>query len=118
MTGQQTGKRDFRHPFRQRHNRRNGHSRRSAKENVNPQQVAPGNRFSMVSADAAMNLIMKTGLLVLLIAVAGDLNPVHTKVGLGKTGGCRAFTVHLRQSQKGAAIPRPGYELRQSAEGR
>ena len=107
VTSQQTGKRNFRHPFGQRHYGRNGHGGRTAEKDVDPELVAARNRFRMMSTDAAMNLIMESRLPVRLKPVAGKLDPVHPQIRFGQTWVRRTLAVHLRQRQERTAIIRP-----------
>ena len=67
-------------------------------------------------ADAAMNLVMHTDLLIRLVFIPFQLNAVHSQIGIHEAAPSGGFCINLRQRDKGAAVIRPAFELRQIAD--
>ena len=116
MSGQCAGKRQFGHAFGKRHHRGDGHRRVAANKDVDSKRLFRINRGLMLDPDAAMNLIVQSNLAIRLIIVAGQLNPVHAKVGFAQSGGADIFAVDLRQRDERAAIVGPAFQLGQGSD--
>ena len=62
------------------HDRGDRQGGRAADEDVDPQRLTPADRRRVVHADPAMDLVMQPDLVVRLILVARELDPVHPQV--------------------------------------
>ena len=80
MSSQCAGKRQFAHPFGQRHHSGNGHGRITADKDVDSKRFARLDRSPMVHADSAMDLVVHADLSVRFVLVARKLNAVHAHV--------------------------------------
>ncbi len=67
----------------------------AADEDVNSEGFAAADRFRVMDADAAMNLIMQSDLSILFVAIAAELHAIHAQVRFFPAGPGRIFRIHL-----------------------
>ena len=113
VAAEQAGKGQFRHPFGQRHDRRQGQARRPADEDIDPQRLARPDGLGMMDADAAVDLVVQADLAVRVHSGCRRAAPGTCRGWSGASPGGRDLAVDLRQGDEGAAVLRPGHELRQ-----
>jgi hypothetical protein len=107
MLSEYSGNDEFAHSFRKRHYGGESHAWCAANENSDGQRLSTGKGFRMMSRNAAMNLIMKSRLIIQQIIIAGNLNAVHSEIGSTESGTAHRLRIDLRQCQIGTAISLP-----------
>ncbi len=82
----QAGKGQLRHPLRQRHHCRHIEAGRPTNKDIDPQRFTATQSLGVVNTDAAVDLVMQARFLIGLVAIAGDLHPVHAEVAMAPAG--------------------------------
>ena len=113
MPGQRAGKRQFAHPFRQRHHGGDRHGWVATDKHVDAKGSLQFVGLFVMDTNAAMDLVVEPDFRFRIIIVARNLHAVHTHVGLHQPRLAGVLGVHLRQRHKGSAIIRPALQLRQ-----
>src|SRR6185369_3290863 len=86
MPAQQPGKGELGHPLGEWHDRGNGQGGGAADKDVHPERQTLRDCLGMMDADAAVDLVVYSGLPIRFIRVPGDLDPVHPEIRTFEAG--------------------------------
>ena len=111
VSAQGPSKGQFRHAFRQRHDRGKGHCWCAANKHVDGEIDFQIRSDLMMHTDASVDLVVQSDLFVFDIVVSTHLDAIHAEVRVLQAFLLRNMTVDLWESHKGPTIVRPAFHL-------